>query len=361
MTLGSQNASSATVDVPASEIFDFGFVDIASIREPPSTAENSSINGVELTPTSRRIGCTTNLDSVRVLPAFWDLTTVFPIDSPAMRNGHANDPGYLTRIGAPNAYAQHSADLIIEALYAIPEQMLRRETFPPFIHPHWQYPALPEALAICMQLAGVYSSRAPEIKDFVWRTILAEQRRAVQRLDMLSDQEVLAQVQAGMVYLTMRLVDGVMHDLDWTREMLTIQNMLCTRFLENNDYYFCHSEQTHPSLTWEDWIYAESRRRTSLVWFLITRTIVVVPKTDCHTTNTPDALPLPAPQMQWEAQTREAWLEELGAEGPAITTFGSLVNAKQHIHEQESKHMLSAWNARMDRLGSLLNIAVALI
>jgi hypothetical protein len=361
MTSGSHDAFSNTVDVSTSEIFDFDFTDNASIREPASSAENSSINGGELTPTSRRIGRTTNLDSVRVLPAFWDLTTIFPIDNSAMQSGHNDDPGYLTRIGAPNAYAQHSADLIIEALYAIPEQMLRRETFPPFIHPHWQYPALPEALAICMQLAGVYSSRAPEIKDFLWRTILAEQRRAVQRLDMLSDQEALAQIQAGMVYLTMRLVDGVMHDLDWTREMLTIQNILCTRFLENNNYYFCHSEQSHPSLTWEDWIYAESRRRTSLVWFLITRTIVVVPKTDCHTTNTPDALPLPAPQMQWEARTRDAWLKELGAEGPAITTFGSLVNAKQHIHEQESKQLLSAWNAKMDRLGSLLNIAVALI
>jgi hypothetical protein len=65
--------------------------------------------------------------------------------------------------------------------------------------------------------------------------------------------------------------------------------------------------------------------------------------------------------MQWQAQTREAWLEELGTEDSVMTTFGSLVNVKQHIHEQESKQKLGLWNARMDRLGSLLNIAVALV
>lgn len=341
------------------ETFDFGTTDEASMQESPfASAENRSNSGVDPTPNTETIDLTAHIDSMRILPEFWDLSTVFPIDSWITRK---DDPGYLTRIGPSNAYAQHSADLIVESLYAIPEQMVRRETFPPFIHPHWQHSALPEALAICMQLAGIYSSRAPETRAFVWRTILAESRRALDRLDTLNDQDVFAQVQAGMVYLAMRLVDGVTHDLEWTREMLTIQNMLCTRFLERNDFRLCHSEQTHPSLTWEDWIYNESRRRASLVWLLITRTIVVIPKTDCHTTSIPDDLPLPAPRMQWEARTREAWLKELGTEGPAMTTFGSLVNAKQHSHEQESKHMLSVWNARTDHLGSLLNIAVALV
>lgn len=278
-----------------------------------------------------------------------------------MHNGHQQKPDYLARIGPLASYAQHSADLIIEALYAIPDQMLRRDTFPPFIHPHWPHSALPEPLTVCMHLASVYSSRVPGIREFLWRTVLSEQRRAVQQLDMLRDQDILAQVQAGIVYLTMRLVDGVMHDIEWTREMLTIQNTLCTRFLEQNDFLFCHSEESSPSPTWEDWIYAESRRRTSLIWFLITRTIVIMPKVDCHTTISPETLPLPAPQMQWEARTRERWLEELGAERPAMTTFGSLVSVKQHTHDQESKRILGTWNAKMDRLGSLLNIAVALI
>jgi hypothetical protein len=337
-------------------------VDVGVMQGFTSTsAGNSVMMDGELAPASRRADAMMQFDSVGMLPATWNISFDFLMEDSGTPNGHHGDFSYLSRITPLKAYAQHSADLIVEALYAIPDQMLRRETFPPFIHPHWSHPALPESLAVCMNLANIYSSRAPELRAFLWRTILTEQRRAVERIDTLSNQEILAQVQAGIVYLTMRLVDETMHDLEWTRQMLTIQNILCMRFLENNEFSFCHSEETHTSLTWEDWIYAESRRRTSLIWFLITRTIVIMPKTECHTTISPETLPLPAPQMQWEARTREAWLKELGADVPAMTTFGSLVDVKQHIHEQESKQKLGIWNARMDRLGSLLNIAVALV
>ena len=362
MTPWSDQSSFAPADSQVMESFDLDFADVRVMQEHTSTiAKNSALNSGELVPASRRTDATTHFGSVSMLSAAWNFSFDFLSENSPIHTGHHEDSGYLSRITPPKAYAQHSADLIVEALYAIPNQMLRRETFPPFIYPHWSQPALPESLAVCMHLAGIYSSRTPELRAFLWRTILTEQRRAAERIDTLSNQEILAQVQAGIVYLTMRLVDEAMHDLEWTREMLTIQNILCTRFLENNEFCFCHSEETHPSPTWEDWIYAESRRRTSLIWFLITRTIVIMPKTECHTTISPETLPLPAPQMQWEARTREAWLKELGAEDSAMTTFGSLVNVKQHIHEQESKQKLGVWSARMDRLGSLLNIAVALV
>ena len=352
----------APIDSQVTEIFDFNLVDIEAMQGFTSTsAGNSVMIDRELASESRRIDTMTQFDSVGMLPATWDLSFDFPMEASIITNRHHDNFSYLSRITSLKAYAQHSADLIVEALYAIPDQMLRRETFPPFIHPHWSHSALPESLAVCMHLASIYSSRAPDLRAFLWRTILIEQKRAVERIDTLSNQEILAQVQAGIVYLTMRLVDEAMHDLEWTREMLIIQNYLCMRFLENNEFSFCHSEETHPSPTWEDWIYAESRRRTSLIWFLITRTIVIMPKTECHTTISPETLPLPAPQMQWEARTKEAWLEELGAEGSVMTTFGSLVNVKQHMNEQESKQKLGVWNAKTDRLGSLLNIAVDLV
>jgi hypothetical protein len=362
MTPRSDQSSLSPVDPQITEIFDFNLVDVEAMQGLTSTSAGDSVMiSEELASASRRTDAMTQFDSVGMLPATWNLSLDFPIGDLAIPNGDHDGFSYLSRITPLKAYAQHSADLIVEALYAIPDQMLRRETFPPFIHPHWSHPALPESLAVCMNLANIYSSRAPELRAFLWRTILTEQRRAVERIDTFSDQEILAQVQAGIVYLTMRLVDEAMHDLEWTRQMLTIQNTLCMRFLENNEFNFCHSEETHPSLTWEDWIYAESRRRTSLIWFLITRTIVIMPKTECHTTISPETLPLPAPQMQWEARTREAWLKELGAEVSVMTTFGNLVDVKQHGHEQESKQKLGVWNARMDRLGSLLNIAVGLV
>lgn len=94
----------------------------------------------------------------------------------------ADNSRYLTRRRAPEPLMQQSANLVMEALCAIPEQMLRRVTLPPFIHPHWDRPSLPEPLAICMRIAQMFVTRTPDIEPFIWRTILAEQRRVVDQV-----------------------------------------------------------------------------------------------------------------------------------------------------------------------------------
>lgn len=91
----------------------------------------------------------------------------------------ANNTGLLTRLRTSEPLARQCTNLVMEALCAIPEQMLRKVTLPPFIHPHWDRPAMPEPLAICMRIAQMFSSRTPDIKSFIWRTILAEQKRIV--------------------------------------------------------------------------------------------------------------------------------------------------------------------------------------
>ena len=99
--------------------------------------------------------------------------------------------------------------------------------------------------------------------------------------------------------------------------------------------------------------------RTSCVWFLVTRTIVVKTKPGCPTAEQPWMLPLPAPKTQWEARTEDSWIEEVAADSPAITTFGELMESRQRCNEKLFAQRLDAWNARTDNLGSLLNIAVA--
>lgn len=87
---------------------------------------------------------------------------------------------YLTRQRPFSLLAQHNAKLVIEALCGVPEQMARRATFPSFIHPHWHAAELPEALAVCMRIAQMFASRTPEVMPFIWRTILAEQKRVLE-------------------------------------------------------------------------------------------------------------------------------------------------------------------------------------
>jgi len=77
---------------------------------------------------------------------------------------------------------QNNIRLVVQALRAYPLMMLRRETFPPFIHPHWcrqSSPVLPEPLSNCMSIAQMFASRSDETKPFLWRTIKAEDERVL--------------------------------------------------------------------------------------------------------------------------------------------------------------------------------------
>jgi hypothetical protein len=82
-------------------------------------------------------------------------------------------------------HAQHNVDLIIQSLRAVPSMMLRKETFPWFIHPHseassWPTgPVLPEPLLNCMSIAQLFASKTPETSLFLWRSIRAEYNRFV--------------------------------------------------------------------------------------------------------------------------------------------------------------------------------------
>jgi hypothetical protein len=126
-------------------------------------------------------------------------------------------------------YAQHSADLVIQSLRSFPTMMQRRETFPWFIHPQSQLLSkseealLPEALSTCMSIAQMFTSRTPETNHFIWQTVKIERCRFIdevralltsgllmlttKKMNQMSNAELLAAVQACMIYLIMCIID----------------------------------------------------------------------------------------------------------------------------------------------------------
>ena len=96
----------------------------------------------------------------------------------------------------PNPVAQNNANYIIRTLRTFPQRMLRRATFPPFIHQPWPTDSNgfiidgPEPIANCMSIAQIFASRTPESTAFVWRTIRAEQQRLVDEVRPFIDLEI---------------------------------------------------------------------------------------------------------------------------------------------------------------------------
>lgn len=81
------------------------------------------------------------------------------------------------------AHAQYHATFVIQSLRSIPAMMLRRETFPWFIHRHTEMicsksngTCLPEALSACMSIAQLFAARTYETKPFLWKTIRSQYR-----------------------------------------------------------------------------------------------------------------------------------------------------------------------------------------
>ena len=99
------------------------------------------------------------------------------------------------------------------------------------------------------------------------------------QISTMTTQDVQAALQSHMVYIIMRIVAGVSGDPEWNHEMtealavrlslcdnlatacLQLQ-VLCEHFLRRCDGLFAETEIASPSLTWEDWVFAESRRRS---------------------------------------------------------------------------------------------------
>ncbi len=139
-------------------------------------------------------------------------------------------------------HAQHNANLVIQSLRSLPTMMLRRDVFPWFIHPHSHLlskppsDVLPEALSTCMSIAQMFTSRTSETKPFLWCTIRAEYRRFIKEVCILptlcsfyfntqkkphmSIFELLAAVQACMIYLIMCIVDQSRESEEASLELL---------------------------------------------------------------------------------------------------------------------------------------------
>ncbi|EHK20645.1 uncharacterized protein TRIVIDRAFT_69347 [Trichoderma virens Gv29-8] len=183
--------------------------------------------------------------------------------SMALENIH---PGSLS--------SNFAVDQLTHAIHAFPQMMMRRQTFPPFIHAHWHMPEMPETLANCMSIAQIYATRTPETRPFLWRMIGAELQRFQGEAQSASVYSLQHFLQAIMQFIIMAITDQDTIALSWAPKLIQTFHILCTRtrsLLGGN--CFTYSGESIPDATWEEWIFAETRRRIICLWFFMSRII----------------------------------------------------------------------------------------
>ncbi|KAK1471136.1 hypothetical protein CCUS01_06250 [Colletotrichum cuscutae] len=281
----------------------------------------------------------------------------------------------LQFIKEPKPAANGSANMIKQALRSYPEMMLRRSTFPPFIHQYQDKSHLPEPLANCMGIAILFVSRNPDTTSFLWQSIRKEQDRNLSEVGIMvrySKRDIFASIQAELIYIIMRVVAGggsTLVDRDYNTHMLLAYEALWKQFMALTDTP-C-SVKSKGSKSWEDWILDESRirrrARIACVWFLVAQVATVKVGISCGVLDTWRELTLPCHKVQWGAATPESWDEETKAlrslpkRGQDLAYFGELLESHQHANDAVHAETLDRWNSGVDNIGLLLNLVTAMM
>ncbi|KAH7233466.1 hypothetical protein BKA59DRAFT_549726 [Fusarium tricinctum] len=270
--------------------------------------------------------------------------------------------GSLVKVSNRLSSLQHASRVIMQMLYAYPQMMLRRQTFPPFVNPHWHEKRLPDTLATCMSIAQLFAARTPETESFLWRTISVEEERFRDQLYTLSPREVHMCLQVMIIYMMMAMSESGAEGKERTSRLFETTELIGSRFLDLTGSY-CTSEQAEPSFTWEDWIFAESRRRMSCLWLIISCVITIESGKACDGCSALDTLPLPSSKFLWEARSLEEWQTEKAFYDMSspLTTLGELVRAKEDSGNLINAQKLQTWETGSDQMAAMLTLAVEFV
>lgn len=281
------------------------------------------------------------------------------------------DSNILTILQRERPHALHSVNLIIQSLRSFPTMMLRRETFPWFIHPQSHLlskpakAALPESLSTCMSIAQLFALRTSETKYFLWCSIRTEYRRFTNEKQHMSIFELLAALQACMIYLIMCIVEQSPQSEEASLELLIVLQDLYFLAKHTTIAPINYGDLSNPRSSWEDWIFAESQRRLANLWFLIGCVICVKTGLVCDASQSYRTLLLPSPKSLWEAPTQSAWESEYEAsrilQTSGLVTLGDLIDVQQSDFLPSNAQKLDKWNAGVDNLGTLLNLVSTMI
>ncbi|KAJ8127459.1 hypothetical protein O1611_g6176 [Lasiodiplodia mahajangana] len=165
---------------------------------------------------------------------------------------------------------RHQASLLflLEVLRGVPYMLSRRETFPAFIHGQWHEPKFPTALVNCMRISQLFLARnaSPHGREVFYSSIEAERARIEQQSS--TKQELLTRLTVNNVYLLLTVFDKetpqatLVPQLEAQKSDVDNITSAAHKCFASDAYKpFDIDDIGNPNETWEEFIYAESRRR----------------------------------------------------------------------------------------------------
>ncbi|KAF2099056.1 hypothetical protein NA57DRAFT_76292 [Rhizodiscina lignyota] len=264
--------------------------------------------------------------------------------------------------GFANPASKLSAGIATAMLRGYPEMMRSCDTVPPFFHPHCYEVngerKVPAPLVNIMSIAQMFHRRE-ENKGFIWQNVDRERKRLVGECDWLDADSLLAALQALCVACLMRFVDGETEIEDFDFQLLTCVNKIATRLVDVTGNLVAKDDLEGRRMTWNEWIFAECKRRTLLVFRVLQKIVHLDILLPCPTLPEYAAAPLPASKQLWRASTAEDWerardydSRDLWVHG--MLKDGSLAALKDGVDSTHRRIVdWDRWYAGVDELGVL--------
>ncbi|KAF2803588.1 uncharacterized protein BDZ99DRAFT_399578 [Mytilinidion resinicola] len=279
----------------------------------------------------------------------------------------------LVRRSMSKPLAQSSADILTRMFGSFTSMMARKETFPPFIHPRCfsnipgKEHEIPETLVNCMSLSRMFAERTPGTSKLLWRTIRMEHERLWFQHDSFDNWELLAAVQALVIYTLMRMVDGETEHNDFDVPLLISVNSICQRLADRIGGGEFKNIMISEQQAWQDWVFYESRRRFVVIARMLNMLVEMGQAVTCSSLPGFALVPLPSKKVLWEAPNEEVWQKEFESTLRAreifgVTTEGRLVRLMQDMSGITATNAeWEDWYAGSDGFGSLVMLAASLL
>lgn len=154
-----------------------------------SRSGRSSIPGPFNFEASSRLPSSPSLLKTLLSPGCQNTKTIPSISS--ILSSHHTISSFTPQKSTIKEGSQGNAVLLMQILTSYPKMMLRKPTFPPFIHPHCSVTAatqtgqLIEPLANCMSMAQLFFNSEGGSRRILWRMIRMELQRLVQDVSFL--------------------------------------------------------------------------------------------------------------------------------------------------------------------------------
>ncbi|KAI1424422.1 hypothetical protein F5Y12DRAFT_785398 [Xylaria sp. FL1777] len=274
---------------------------------------------------------------------------------------------------------QAGTNFLLEIMRGLPYMMSRQETFPIFLHGQWHRSELPVTFTNCMRVCELYVARNMYScgRELFYSAMSEEAARFLHQLPTASKEELSHNLSVQAMYVLMAVFEDQTPEANCTPELaarkcdIDIMTTIARQSFESDAYGpFNIDKFDDPEETWEEFIYAESRRRCALFWFIISRVIDLDYALSCPPVLGYRGLALPAPEALWRARTREDWeaaraeIREHRQEPLYNTTLrivGDLIESRAHASDPHYARQISNWLAGCDKLGLMLEVALTMV